>query len=352
MVASSKEKILLTTPDYPPKLGGLSTFTLNLEKVLRGLDISYDLFFWKGLKELIHIPKDLDQYSAVVNVHFLPSLFLPGNSSNCINFFHGSEILFFSPALVKNLVKKVMRPWIVNSLEASKKNIFISEFTLNKLTSYGYQVNYNRDQIIHNGIETQDFHMQQLLLNQSGWSFCCIARDVPHKNIQGAFDFVSLFSKEFNGSVKFYVTTERQFTNIPTNLEIINLKGASDLEIREIYKKCHFNLLFSLDHSKQGFFEGFGLTPLEAGRIGTPSLVFPSGGLCENVHTGINGFLCDGPSDFKRIIFQLKNMTSEDYLKLRDSTFHHTSKNHSLDIYKRVFEDLLKSKNNPDGHHS
>ena len=41
-------KVLITTSDYLPNLGGLTSYTCNVESSLRELGISYELFHWRG----------------------------------------------------------------------------------------------------------------------------------------------------------------------------------------------------------------------------------------------------------------------------------------------------------------
>ena len=55
--------ILITTSDYPPKLGGLSTFTINIEKVFKDLNVEYELFHWKNSEDL----KEFD-YNTIANM--------------------------------------------------------------------------------------------------------------------------------------------------------------------------------------------------------------------------------------------------------------------------------------------
>jgi len=128
-------------------------------------------------------------------------------------------------------------------------------------------------------------------------------------------------------------------TSLP-GITIVDISNCNSSTLQETYKKCHFNLLLSLDHSKLGFIEGFGLTCLEAGQFGTPSIVFNTGGLPENVHTGFNGFVMNG--DSYDVVKQLiDSITNENYELMRLKTFKHTTESHSLDIYKRLFRRIL-----------
>lgn len=92
-------KVLITTPDYPPRRGGLSTFTLNIEDVLKEIGVEYDLLVWTGPKELKGLNyQSFSKYDFIFHIHSLSyQLLFPLNyhsKTKNILFFHGSEILF------------------------------------------------------------------------------------------------------------------------------------------------------------------------------------------------------------------------------------------------------------------
>ena len=101
-------KILLTTSDYLPQLGGLTSYTLNLEKCLNKLDLQYDVHHWKSGKKL-RLP--LSEYTHIFNVHYMGGYFLRPDfqKQKVINFIHGSEILFYSNNYVKKIIKNVLK---------------------------------------------------------------------------------------------------------------------------------------------------------------------------------------------------------------------------------------------------
>ena len=86
----SNKKVLITTPDYPPLLGGLSTFSFQIEKVLKSLGFNCDLLVWEGIKDLKEKSKKLvAQYNTVFHIHFLGTSFLNLDSGKHIIFYHG-----------------------------------------------------------------------------------------------------------------------------------------------------------------------------------------------------------------------------------------------------------------------
>jgi len=337
-------KILLTTPDYPPRLGGLSTFTLNLETILNDLAINYQLLVWKNpthlKKTIASITKD--QINFIINVHHLPVLFYK-NKIPTINFFHGSEILFYSPNLFKHMAKQILKRTILQRIESSYINIFISNFTMEKARYQGLKINYARDIIIHNGISVttdQTTPHFKSLNDNSRLCLVSIARDVPHKNLAGTVHFAEILSKISKKDISLYITSSKYTSKI---IEVIPLVNLTDEQRDLIYKQCHFNLLLSLDNSKKGFFEGFGLTVLEAALKGTPSIALNLAGLSESIHHNQTGFLIDKISE--ESISSFWEMANNNYDNVAINCFQHTVDSHSMDIYKKIFRRIIGATN-------
>ena len=330
--------ILLTTSDYYPKKGGLSTFTSNIEKVLLGLNIEYEVFHWKNRNEIQKISSvKLQQYSHVINVH---SQFCWEQNSfhhQTINFIHGSEALMTSPNFFKKTVKKFKRKNYFKKLEQSFFNIFISEMTFKKTISRGYTEDYSRDLIVHNCIDVSDARFFKKTLEQD-WVMSCIVRDVPHKNLKGTVAFCESIQRQSGKKIELIVPRDAQVDS--REITITKLDSESDECRNEAYQRSHFNLLFSLDHSEQGYYEGFGLTVLEAAKFGTPSLVLATGGLPEAVHHLKTGWVFDSLVEGSIKDF-LGNMTEEFYQSIAKNCFDHTLNSHSLNEYHRLLKSFL-----------
>ncbi len=328
--------ILLTTSDYFPQLGGLSTFTANLEKVFKELNLDYEVFHWKKFSDIKKISnKDLTKYSLIVNVHShvgLNSLF---QHNKVVNFIHGSEALFTSPNIIKKIIKKFyFKKKYFSFLEGSFFNVFISEATLKKTMTSGLTPDYSRDLVIHNGIEIKNVHSVIKKLD-SKIVFTCIARNVPHKNISGAIRFCEIYSNLTKKKVQIILPSGVEASS--SQVEIVNLKNSTD-EIRNAaFLKAHFNLLLSLDHSHQGFYEGFGLTTLEAAQFSVPSVVLNTGGLPEAVHHKKTGWVLSKINEDE--VGQFLNFFDEvNYKKICFEAYRHTKQSHSLESYKLFFK--------------
>lgn len=333
-------KILITTSDYLPLLGGLTSYTLNIESCLKANNIKYDLWHWRSTESRI---PDFKQYDVILNVHYMGGLRLVNKISEqakVINFIHGSEILFTSPNPIKKLAKKILKKVHIRYFERSHKNIFISEFTLEKLVKQGLKKNYERDMIVHNCINTENGEMAHANLNDEILRLVSIARDVPHKNLAGVILFAEMLSEISGKKIELYLTSDK--TSGHSGVEVLNIKNISNEKRDEILKKSHMNLLFSLDHSESGFYEGFGLSILEGNIFGCPGIVLPSGGLPENVHHKYNGYVLE-EIKFKEVE-KFWNYLSENYQDLKQNSFEHVMKHHSLPQFSKVILGLLESR--------
>lgn len=333
-------KILLTTSDYLPLLGGLTSYTLNIENCLKTNNIKYDLWHWRSSDDR---KPDFNQYDIIFNVHYMGGLKLVGKinkKAKVVNFIHGSEILFTSPNPIKKIVKKFLKKFHIKYLERSYKNVFISEFTLETLVKQGLRKNYQRDMLVHNCINTENGELAEVNIDDEVIRLVSIARDVPHKNLLGVIKFSEILSQSSGKKIELYLTSDKTSQN--PKVEVLNVKNISNEKRDEILKKSHMNLLFSLDHSKLGFYEGFGLSILEGNVFGCPGVVLPSGGLPENVHHRFNGYVLETINATE--VNEFWKYFKDNYHFLRQNSFEHVMKHHSLAQFNKVLTGLLESR--------
>lgn len=327
----NNRKILLTTPDYPPKrIGGISTFVINIETILRELNIDYELFVWSSRKDIIN--KNFSGYRLIMNAHFVPALYK--NNTNTINFVHGGEILPYSQNIFKNLYKKMKHQKILKSLHSSKYNVFVSEFSFEIFKKFSVSTSYSRDIVAHNciNLEHQKFIKKE-------WTdklqICCFVRDVPHKNIQGVLKLFKKINDVHPKGAQLHITSDVKVNG----LDIVNISGVDENEKEKIYQKSHLNFLLSLDHSHKGNVEGFGLTVLEAAKYGVPTVGLTTGGLVESIHHKKTGWL------FKDNDFQsfddFMTFFKDHYVELQSESYSHTLLSHGLNEYKKLLEVLI-----------
>lgn len=334
--------ILITTPDYLPQIGGLTTATLHLEKVLKNLGKDYRLFHWKNTQELFHFKSENYQdIDLVINIHFLFSAITKFKVSQSINFINGSEILFTSPNPFKKIFKMIKKPEYLKTLSRAKYNVALSSFSQELLTSQGFTLDYSRDIIFHLCMPTE-LHNSDHQKNLDGveWNFCCIARDVPHKNIDGAVKFCELVQKKTGKEVS--LTLMKINGRTSSTIKLQEAASLSNEEVNKIYQRSHFNLLLSIEHRKLGFVEGFGLTVLEAALFGTPTIGMRQGGLIDSIHHDYTGWTMEELSEVSvgEWVEKIKNT----YNQISQNALKHTVESHHLKNYQNFVEKLCLSK--------
>lgn len=120
-------------------------------------------------------------------------------------FFYGPGILFYSPNLIKNIYKRLFKNKILRKIEKHKYNVFISQFTFDKLTSFGYIKDFSRDLVVHNVIDFKS-KFKQKILSKNEIVFSCIVRDVPHKNFSGAILFCEYLAELSGQQITIHIT--------------------------------------------------------------------------------------------------------------------------------------------------
>lgn len=232
------------------------------------------------------------------------------------------------------MLKKQALEYMENGLV----NLFISTFTMDKLKNLGLKTIQNRDILFHNCINLELSQFVNLSIEED-LVFTCIARDVPHKNLKLCVQLVELINSQTQKKCKLFMTSEKYTSK---NIEIHPVKNISDSEREGLYRKSHFNLLLSSDCSQKGYFEGFGLTCLEAGKYGTPSIVLNEAGLTDNIHDLVNGVKIENIDlNFEVANKVLPLLDESTYLGLREKTFDHTTNSHGIKQYGRLFKCLV-----------
>lgn len=331
-------KILLTTPDYIPKMGGLTSHTLNVEKVLRELNLPYEVFHWRNYSEVVNFSKEkLKEFDYVLNIHSGFHRYMPKVDVRVINFVNGSEVLSYSPNVFKRLAKSLLQKRNLRKIQTAQYNIFISNFTFEKTKSLGFRENFSRDLIFHMAIDVAGHSLQK-----KNWKdplkFICVARDVPHKNFSGAILFCETVSEVLRRPVELVTVTNKKFES--QKIKITSYLNPDNTLRDRLLAEAHLNLLFSLDHSKTGNFEGFGQIVQEAGCLGTPSVVLATGGLPESVHHDKTGWVL--PSLNPEVIKDwCAEMSDVAYEKVSEQCYLHTLQSHGLDQWARLFKVLL-----------
>lgn len=325
---------LIITPDYPPKLGGLATFSKMIELTLNKLNHEVDVFVWESVNELRN-KNYLERYNYVFSIHFYGYLYSKEKiNAKFINFIHGSEITFYSPKVINRVVKSLLKAKMTKELESANYNVFISNFTKNILIEKGFRFNPLRDIVFHNCIDTSSEEMSMKSITNK-IILCAFVRNVPHKNIDGILSFAQKLHQHTKLDVELHITAK-----IKSDLvKVIDISGIPDKKREDVLKKAHLNILLSLDHSRKGFFEGFGLTVLEAGKYGVPSVGLAAAGLQESIHDGKTGWLIKNISDEE--VERVWGAINSNYKTTCQNVYDHTVGSHDIKMYERLFEAIL-----------
>lgn len=353
-----KLKITLTGPDFLPKVGGLSTYTETIKEALIAIGSEVEILPWASLQiknNLKHFEQQLSWADWIINTHSLFCYFIPDYhkkfSNKTINFIQGSELCFNSPNFFKALYKKIFKSKMLRPIEESVYNIFISQFTYQKILETGYRSDFSKDLFFYpplRSLDSKAHNNSRNLINDKynrmkdqGVSLIWPSRFAPHKNGHDVFVFCQLLSEISGLKVTLYLTTSYQ-SKIPEGSSFKCFFIDRDISLVDAYKKSHFNLIFSKDLFSQGFFEGFGLTALEAAQFGTPTLATPWGGQKEAVHANFTG----------QIINQINReeaqkwwdtLSCQFYLDLSKNCFEHTHHFHQKNKLENFLALLLNT---------
>ncbi len=331
------KSILLTTPEYPPsKPGGIATLSKAVVDALRANGADVEVGLWTKPKQITRLVKPY--HTNLIHSHYWPTVWLSKEDrARSINLIHGAELLTYSKNIATKLLKNLTKPYVNKCIEQAKANIFISQFSFETACRLGLKANYERDIIFPNRIDLSDIHRPVIkpLDGVDEIRLCCFARDVPHKNIKGTIRFAEILSKVANKKV----TLRLGPGDYSSEIIKINCKIVRDDQRDDIYRGSHFNLIFSLDQSERGNFEGFGLTPLEAARFGTPSVGLRQAGLIESIHDGKTGWLLDSIDD--QSIESWWSLAKAQYEDISQNSYDHTVSNHNSKDYASLFAGLL-----------
>jgi glycosyltransferase involved in cell wall biosynthesis len=151
-----------------------------------------------------------------------------------------------------------------------------------------------RDRILHTyGIKAEvlappsniDVGGEVCSLDLAPGFFLCVARLLPYKNVDAVLGAFSRLPSERLVVVGSGPDLERLRALAPSNATFI--QEISDAELRWLYANSSAVV--------SAAYEDFGLTPVEGGSFGKPSVVLRYGGFLDTVREGLNGVFFDEP---------------------------------------------------------
>ncbi|SFF90447.1 Glycosyltransferase involved in cell wall bisynthesis [Actinoplanes philippinensis] len=199
--------------------------------------------------------------------------------------------------------------WLAPRVYRHCRYVTVSAATRDELAVLG--VDPRRVSIIHNG--TPEMRPAAPVARTPDPSLVVVGRLVPHKRVEMALDAVAGLAGEFPGltlTVAGQGWWEDELKEYAVTLGIadrVRFAGfVSDEEKRVLMSRAWVALTPSLK-------EGWGLTIVEAGAVGTPNIAFRgAGGVEESLVDGKTGLLADDPADF---IAKVRSLLADDALR-------------------------------------
>jgi len=343
---------LLVSTDFPPRIGGISTYSKEIAKALtkRGQvtilapgfhnSRSFDdvcafqiirtpaLPILRNLAFLVYFPFLIRRYRIDVVLHaiWLTALishlyyrFIP------IPYFvsvHASEILDDTRTW-RRTIKGYLRSWRVCALKKAKGLFPVSRFSAKLVSTQG--VSRNRICIIPNGVDPQRFKVTATYQRKNeNKKLLTVARLDLHKGHDLVLRAIAILKREGltpqylivgQGEEEVKLRKMAQTLGIDSQVKFIGF--IPDSELPRIYASSDIFVMASREiPGRLDLIEGFGISFLEASASGLPVVAGNSGGVNDAVLDGKTGFIVN-PYEPKDIARALKLLLNDFDLALR-----------------------------------
>ena len=336
-------KIGIVAPDFPPDIGGMPTYAVNLSRELQRRGHKVSVFTNVGIGESneVHnltVHRILTR-NFLANLKILSSwemdLWHVINASYCILSLRKSHVFtsvhgkdFVNPWIfplfrVKVFSRLVKWPyvWRFNwrSLDFSierlgskfllyrgyrkTKRIFTSSSYTAERFNKAFPGNKSRVNVTYVGVEPSFFEVPRRT-NQRKKRILTVSRlsrDSTIKNVDKVISALSLLRDKFDfeywvvgdGTLRSYLEELAHKSGIGDRVRFFGFVSHSALQ--EIYSVSDIFVLTSSANERD--FEGFGIVYIEANAAGIPVLACRQGGAVEAVKEGISGMFVDIPSE-------------------------------------------------------
>jgi phosphatidyl-myo-inositol dimannoside synthase len=332
-------RVLLTSSDFHPKLGGIATLAHQLARALDARDdVSvriiapsrpgaqrYDrdaevdirristhgqarniVQFYRAVREEIRAWSP----DAVVNLSWLPDgistqLATAGTGIPYFVFAHGAEVIESRRTLRKRM-RALMSPAKRSVFEHAGRALAVSDFTAGKLRECG--VADDRIAVVHGGVDVDEFRpwpKPSALVERYGLAgrptLLTVCRLYDHKGVDTAIEAVSIVSRTIpdaafvvcgDGPARGRLEALARSRGLERNVVFTGVVAQE--ELCDHYNLCDAFVLLSREDLATPNVEGFGLVFLEAAACAKPSIAGRSGGVPDAV--GDTAWLVD-PGD-------------------------------------------------------
>ena len=340
---NQSKNIVISTQCFPPVIGGMENLmsglaenlykkkfnifvfadgkdSINEEKYDKNL--KYEVVRYRSLKIIRKRRKSIDikkfiDFKKKINSIFCDSWksaenlikndFIRNQKILCLA--HGNDILTNN-----NLIKKKR---IKNTLSKSSCIIANSYFTKKKISDLG--IKSNKIKVIHPGIDKCNLNLKKnmgLLKKYNSFDpiLLTIARLEKRKNHRKIIFAINDLIKEFDNLLYLIAGDGPEIKKIRKLINKLNLNknikilGKVDEKEKNIlYKISDLYVMPTIEDKKSLSIEGFGISYIEAGMHGIPSISSGVGGTKESVINGKTGIICD-PNSLSSIKKSIKKV--------------------------------------------
>ena len=318
-----KLRILVVTMDYPPPMGGIQTFTYNLEKGLKKLGHEVKVLNFDGrninlLKKLK--PHDLFYTPATIHSHFsvMKMLRSPQPIMRLRNFFYNNlvyresklAIYEFKPDIV-HLTKPDLYssiygsdiPFIVSCHSEELIDVYPVRYSLQKALLIHCVSNFAKDKVlkivperakdinvVYNAIDLE-YWKKHRKNHKNNW-IITICRLIKRKNVDSVIKAFSLLPVHFRDRYEYLIIgdgPERQHLeslakelNVQHNISFLG--QVNDKKKAKLLASSKLFVMCPTPYNNEN--EGFGITYIESQAAGVPVLGSHNGGVPEAVGNG------------------------------------------------------------------
>ena len=367
------KRILITAFDFPPRWGGVATYSWQVAKTMHELgyevtvvtrasnikfQTEFEVLNYKlpnaGISSLpilgFHLVRLLKSREFD---HIFSTLWLPGGAAIWIvkKLFkistphsiavHAMEIIESQETLKKRFRNK-LNPLKIKTFTYANSIFCVSQFTKKLLLSL-IPVNENKVTVVHNGADPKQFYPDHKK-NACYPTLVTACRLQPNKGIDQVIKALPCLINQFP-KLQYNIIGDgpdrKRLTRLANMMQVtdsVNFLGKIDPpELLKQFQSA--DLFIMLSRKEKHFVEGFGLVFLETALCGTPSLGGDSGGIPDAIIDGQTGWLVD-PYDLSKIEAKLLDLLSnEDLLrKTGQSALEKTQKERT---WKHCVENLL-----------
>ena len=368
---NQSKNIVISTQCFPPILGGMENLmkgladnlykkkfnvfvfadsknSKNEEKYDR--DLNYEVMRYGGLKIIRKRKKSVDIEKFINFKKNINSIFCDSwkSAENLIKkkidkkikilcLAHGNDILVKKNILKKKRIRSVF----------SECNFIIanSNFTKKKIIDLG--IDNRKIKVIYPGIEKNSFELEvskKKIYKNFNPILLTIARLEKRKNHKKIIYAVNDLLKEFNNLLYIIAgdgpelrNISKLITKLNLNKNIKTLGNVNEKDKNFLFSISDLHVMPTIQDKKFLSIEGFGISYIEAGMYGLPSITSGLGGTKESVINGKTGIICD-PSDILSIKKTIKKALNKKIYKKISTNSKKYSKNF---LWKRIIKNYL-----------